>query len=367
MPDGTPPAFRCPVPLRFCKLADPLLPALVKRKWTCHPPQMPSAFIIGGTGQIGRAVAGSLSGAGWAVRVASRTRPSDLGTCDHVRLDRNQPGALAASLGGGADLLLDCVSMDAGDADHLLSVQDRVGTLVVVSSASVYRDEAGRTLDEAAECGFPRFPVPIPEDHPTVAPGPETYSTRKVAMERRLMEGARVPATVLRPCAIHGPHSRHAREWWFVKRLLDGRRRIPLAYGGRSRFQTTSTAAIAAAVRAAAAGEVSGVVNVADADAPTVAEIGRTVMAVMGRDAELVGLPDEAYPPTHGSTPWSIVAPMVCASSLPLAGTYAETVPPTIHWLVEATHGRDWREVLPQLAAYPRDHFDYAEDDKALA
>ena len=328
---------------------------------------MPLAFIIGGTGQIGRAVAGSLAGAGWTVRVASRTPPADLGSCEHVRLDRDQPGALTAALGEGVDLLLDCLSMGAGDADRLLSVQDQVGALVAVSSASVYRDKKGRTLDEAAECGFPQFPVPIPEDHPTVAPGPETYSTRKVAMERRLMEGARVPATVLRPCAIHGPHSRHAREWWFVKRLLDGRRLVPLAYGGRSRFQTTSTVAIAAAVRAAATGEAAGIVNVADADAPTVAEIGRTVMAVMGRDAELVGLPDEAYPPTRGATPWSTAAPMVCASSLPPAGTYAETVPPAIRWLVEATHGRDWREVLPQLAAYPSEHFDYAVDDGVTA
>ena len=53
---------------------------------------------------------------------------------------------------------------------------------------------------------------------------------------------------------------------------------------------------------------------------PTVAEIGRTVMAVMVRDAELVGLPDEAYPPTRGATPWSTAAPMVCASSLPAGG-----------------------------------------------
>ena len=301
------------------------------------------------------------------MRVASRTKPSEPVPGEHISLDRNAPGALAAALGEGTDLLLDCVSMDAGDADRLLSVQDRVGALVAVSSISVYRDEEGRTLDEAAECGFPRFPVPISEDYSTVAPGPETYSTRKVAMKRRLLEGTRVFATVLRPCAIHGPHTKHAREWWFVKRLLDGRRRIPLAYGGRSRFQTTSTAAIAAAVRTAASGEVSGVVNVADADAPTVAEIGRTVMAVVEREAEIVEFPDGAYPPKHGATPWSTAAPMVCASRVPPVGTYAETVPPAIRWLVEATRGRAWREVLPQLAAYPRDHFDYAMDDQAMA
>jgi hypothetical protein len=52
-------------------------------------------------------------------------------------------------------------------------VQCRVGALVVVSSASVYRD-AGRTLDEAAASGFPELPVPIPETQPTVEPGAAT-------------------------------------------------------------------------------------------------------------------------------------------------------------------------------------------------
>lgn len=327
---------------------------------------MPSAFLLGGTSQIGLAVATRLAREGWEVRLASRSAPRAEGPWRHVAWDREEPGALARALGAGADLLLNCVAFDAEHADHLLAVQGSVGRLLAVSSASVYRDEEGRTLDEAKDTGFPRFPLPIPEDHPTVEPGPETYSTRKVAMERRLLEGALVPATVLRPCAIHGPHSKHAREWWFAKRLLDGRRRIPLAYGGRSRFQTTSTAAIAEAVLHAAGGGAPAVLNVADADAPTVAEIGRTVMGAMGARAEFVGLPDEPYPPTGGATPWSTERPMVVASQAPSAGSYAETAPAAVAWLVEATRGRDWRAVLPQLAAYPREHFDYVADDRAL-
>ena len=333
---------------------------------SCDARAMPSALLLGGTGQIGLAVAAHLVREGWEVRLASRGAPSAEGPWRHVAWDREEPCALARVLGPGADLLLDCVAFEAADADQLLAVQGSAGCLVAVSSASVYRDEEGRTLDEARDTGFPRFPVPIPEDHPTVEPGPETYSTRKVAMERRLLEGSRVPATVLRPCAIHGPHSKHAREWWFVKRLLDRCERIPLAYGGRSRFQTTAASAIAEAALHAARGDAPAVLNVADADAPTVAEIGRAVMGAMGAEAELVGLPDEPYPPTGGITPWSVERPLVVASSAPSAGTYAETAPAAVAWLVEATRGRDWRAVLPQLAAYPRDHFDYGADERAL-
>ena len=43
---------------------------------------------------------------------------------------------------------------------------------VVISSSSVYRDEKGRTLDEAEKNGFPDLPEPIQETQPTVAPGP---------------------------------------------------------------------------------------------------------------------------------------------------------------------------------------------------
>ncbi|PRD44916.1 reductase [Phyllobacterium phragmitis] len=328
---------------------------------------MPLAFIIGGTGQIGLAVAATLARRGWDVRLASRAAPPAKGPWRHVTLDRSVSGALASALGEGADLMMDCISMDAAHAEELRSVQDRVGRIVATSSASVYRDTDGRTLDEARETGFPRFPVPISEDHPTVAPGPQTYSTRKVAMEQTLLSGARIPVTILRPCAIHGPYSKHAREWWFAKRLLDGRQRIPLAYAGRSRFQTTSTKAIANAVVHALKGHAPSVLNVTDADAPTVVEIGRAIMAAMECDAELVGLPDGPCLPSLGTTPWSVEHALVCASSAPAAGTYADTVPEAVQWLLEAMHDRDWRDVLPQLAAYPWELFDYEADDYALS
>lgn len=327
---------------------------------------MPSALLLGGTGQIGLAVANRLAGEGWDVRLGSRRKSAPEGPWRYVTWHRDRPGSFDRALGDGADLLLDCVGFDASAADRLLAVQGRVGHLMVISSASVYRDAQRRTLDEAVDgTGFPKFPIPIPEDCPTVDAGPETYSTRKVAMEECLLQ-AEAKATVLRPCAIHGPHSKHAREWWFVKRLLDGRTRIPLAYQGRSQFQTTSTAAIAEAVLFAVQSEAPAVMNVADADSPTVREIGQVVMDVMGTRAELVGLPDEPYPPAVGATPWSVPAPMIIGSSAPSAGSYAVTAPAAIDWLLRTIRDRDWRAMLPQLAAYPNDHFDYEAEDRLL-
>jgi nucleoside-diphosphate-sugar epimerase len=118
----------------------------------------------------------------------------------------------------GADALIDTIALTQLHADQLFDVQSCVGAFVIISSASVYRD-----------------------------PGPASYSTRKVALERMFLERARVPVTVLRACAIHRMGSQHPREWWLIKRILDGCRTIPLAYRGSSRFQTCAAAPVDAA------------------------------------------------------------------------------------------------------------------------
>ncbi len=327
---------------------------------------MPNAFIIGGSGQIGFAIANRLASDGWDVILSSRQPPTFGGLWQHVELDIRKPADLSTALTGEFDLLVSCVAFDATDARKLLEVQSRIKRIVVISSASVYTDSAGRTLDEAKDCGFPVFDGAITEQTSTVLPGPETYSTKKIAMELELLDKAKVPVTVLRPCAIHGRYSKHCREWWFVKRILDGRQQIPLAYDGRSRFQTTSTSAIADVVARLNDKTLPAIINVADADSPSVREIGHAIIDVMDSNTELVGLADEPYPPSMGASPWSIPHPFVCESVARSKIPYAETVPVTVRWLMEAVHGHAWQEMLPQLASYPRNLFDYKNEDDAL-
>ena len=269
---------------------------------------MPHAVLLGGTGQIGRAVARHLLDHDWTVTLAYRGRshPPDAlierGAVAAV-LDRDHSGTLAGVLGAGADLLVDAVAYGPEHARQLLEVQDDVGALVVISSASVNRDEAGRTLDEASETGFPVLPEPMREDQPTVEPGPETYSTRKVALERVLLDGATVPVTVFRPAAIHGPGSSHPREWWIVKRVLDRRPVIPLAYRGDSRFHTTAATNIAATVRIVAGLQGRRVLNVADPTALPVDAIAGLVGSHLGFSRRMLLVDDGRYPPLLGRTP----------------------------------------------------------------
>jgi len=320
---------------------------------------MPHAVILGGTGQIGLALATRLSQTGWSVTLASRSATAAQGF-SHTPFDRTSPNALQRAIGTGCNLLIDCIAFTAADAQSLLSVQCSIEHIIAISSASVYADEKGRTLDTAQSLGVPIYPIPIDETHPTIPPGPATYSTNKAAMEQTLLQNATAPVTILRPCAIHGPNSKHAREWWFVKRLLDNRPRIPLVDMGQNRFQTTSTQAICDAVLSALALTTPPILNVADADAPSVYEIGQTILSHLSGSCELV--PIETDHPTLGRTPWSLKHPIVCASVLPGKTPYTASIGPALDWL--KTLPRDnWQPHIPQLAAYPRDHFDYQTED----
>lgn len=274
------------------------------------------AFVLGGTGQIGRAVAREFLAANWIVTISHRgghPAPADLINrgVKVVILDRNNPGELARALGAGADVLIDATAYDQDHGSQLIALQGSVGSFVVVSSASVYRDDRGQTLDEALQNGFPELPIPIAETQLTVDPGPATYSTRKVALERRLLDAASAPVTVLRPCAVHGLNSRHPREWWLVKRILDRRPAIPLAYRGASRFHTSAAANIAALARVAADTPGHRVLNIADPDTPTVAEIAALTATRLGYKGRVIRLDDPAYPPPMGRTPWSLPRPFL--------------------------------------------------------
>lgn len=320
----------------------------------------------------------ALAREGWEVTAASRGElapPETLAEhgVEHVKLDRSRPGGLERAA-RDLDAVVDVVCFTAADARGLVELGDSVGSIVAISSASVYADAAGRTLDEARdEDDFPELPVPIPESWRTTVPGDETYSTRKVAMERVLLDQASVPVTVVRPCAIHGPGGRHAREWYFLKRALDGRPCVVLSYSGKSVFHTTSVANLAELILLACLAPATRVLNCGDPSPPAVGQIAALVAATAGHEFAQVRVPGAPPSPEVGDTPWSVVRPMVvdmAAAERELGyrpvTTYAEAVGETCAWLREAVGDRDWREVLPGLAVYPMPLFDYEAEDRWL-
>lgn len=329
---------------------------------------MPGDAIIIGTGQIGISCALNLAEHGWTVETIGRSgQPEALKQVGYRHADRDVPGQLERAIGDGANLLIDTVAFDASHGHQLGRLSERFDAIAAISSASVYCDEQGRTLDEAAANGFPHNMIAITETHATVRAGPATYSTRKIAMEQALLDAAAHKAIIIRPCAVHGPHSRHPREWWFVKRMLDGRRLIPLADGGQSRFQTTASVLIAALIAHIFAANGRGIFNCSDADSPSVREIGSAISAMLDINTEFISAPTGMI----GRTPWSIPLPFtianVAANGLGWAGaiSYSTNAIAAIKWLA-GRKTENWETAFNQLAAYPWNLFDYSEEDAWL-
>lgn len=336
---------------------------------------MGTALVIGGNGQIGVPAAAALARDGWQVRVMHRGSAPlapelvQLGVGEH-RGDRGDDDAVAAAVGDGVDVVLDCVAYHGGDAAQVLAHHDRLASAVVISSAAVYADAAGRTLGDDT---VPDLPVGVREDQVTVPPGRGGYAVEKAELEQTWLAGD-VPVTVLRPGAIHGPRAQNPREWFAVKRVLDGRRDVVLAFGGGSRFHTSAVANIAELVRLAARQPGRRVLNAVDPQAPSSAEIVRAVYETLGHDVRVHGL-DGPPEGTVGMNPWGVPAPWVLdmtAASSQLGYVapvdYVASLPPYLDWVVAQSRRGDWRETFTVFARHGGpDLFDYAAEDAWLA
>ena len=329
------------------------------------------AFLLGGSGQTGRALIPRLQGRGWEVVVGSRGQREVPSGVEQVCVDRGDGDALRAALGGGVEVLVDFVAFEREHAEQLLALSDLVGSLVVLSSASVYTDDAGRTMDEAKTPEeFPDYPVPIRErDQPTVPPGDSGYSAKKAAIEEVLLDQDETPATLVRAGAIYGPGG-SVREWYFVKRAIDGRRYVVLGNRGESRFNPVSTDNLAELIWLAAERPGRRALNAGDPGPPTLLEISREIAAALGHSWTEVLLPTPQEP---CETPWSCPKPVVLDMTeaafevgyRPVT-TYGRAVGATCDWLVEATSERAWEEVMPRMGEYLRDAFDYDAEDALL-
>ncbi len=294
--------------------------------------------------------------------------------CNTIALDRDEAGALRRAVPYGADVVIDCIAYDQSHANQLLEIESQVGAFVVISSASVYMDEHDRTLDEAQlPDEYPELPTPISETQRTVMPGPETYSSRKIALERTLLDKASIPTVILRPGAVYGIGSAHPREWWFLKRTLDGRKIVPLAYEGLSRFHTSSAKNIAELARLAVERSFHGILNACDSECLTVFEIGETIAATVSHQWSLVPIPHGREHGSAGMTPWSVPKPFVldmrAAANLGYRAvtTYQAEMPSYCAWLSAQARAQPWRQAFPILPQYPAsDLFDYAAEDEFM-
>jgi nucleoside-diphosphate-sugar epimerase len=332
---------------------------------------MQKALVFGATGQLGSAAIEHLLQSGWQVTAITRSRPEHLpSTVIKIVAGDQSRAEILRNLGQTFDAVFEPTAYSDSDANDLLEASSLFGSIVVVSSCSVYADEQGRSLDEASINGFPEFSAPMTETVATVTPGPETYSTRKVAMENVFRE-SKVPITILRPCAIYGRNSTHPREWWLVKRALDGRKQIPIAYDGKSIFHTSSAKGIASLVEICMLNPAQRILNVADLKPLTVIQIAAVLQEATNLQINMQ--PFAGQPAGHiGSSPWSTPRPYVidCTAAKALGWDggeeYAIAVKDTARWLLTFESNSNWSEQFTSFANYPNDPFDYTAEDNWL-
>jgi nucleoside-diphosphate-sugar epimerase len=333
---------------------------------------MAKVLVFGATGQLGRSVVKTALNAGWKVIAVTRGRPEHLSQGVEALVVGNQTRSqIIRALGTSVDVVFDPTVYDEADAVDLLAASAHFGAAVVVSSCSVYADAQGRSLDEAAQNGFPRFDAAMTEATPTVPPGPQTYSTRKVAMEN-IFRASPLPITILRPCAIYGKFATHPREWWLVKRALDGRSQIPIAFSGESVFHTSSAAGIANLAELCMRKPENRILNVADPQPLSVLNIAAALEIATQLAINLhpfAGSPRGSV----GASPWSVPLPYAlncsAAEALRWGGgqPYREAVVETAQWLLQFKNRSDWKAQFTGFSNYTYDPFDYSAEDTFFA
>src|SRR5215475_5227316 len=138
-------------------------------------------IVLGGSGQVGRAVAARLAGEGWHVVCSGRSParfPAELRDAgvEFAESDRYDADDLRQLLTPGADVVVDCAGYTAGHTRMLLPFQPDVGSVVFISSKAVYVDEHGRHSNSDEP---PDFGGPVTEEQPTLAPSDADYQSRE--------------------------------------------------------------------------------------------------------------------------------------------------------------------------------------------
>lgn len=197
-------------------------------------------LIIGGTRFIGRHLVGQLKQLGHEVTVFHRGQtplPTWFEDVKVVHGDRKNPDDLLRLAGGEEyDVVVDTVIYTPQEAEQAVNAfRERTGHYIMISTGNVYK------LDRSPA---PHRETDELEDNPEFAYG---YNKRRA--EDVLFDAyreCRFPAVTLRMPSIYGPYDYQAREWYFIKRLLDGRTRFLLPDGGMGVFHREYAGNIAA-------------------------------------------------------------------------------------------------------------------------
>lgn len=310
--------------------------------------------ILGGTAFIGRAITERLVADGHTVLVVHRgeTEPADLPEVAHLHVDRERLPSKRAEIEAFApNAAVEVYAMNAADSQAGLDALPDGIRLVAISSGDVYRAFDGLNSGRQTD------PLPLDE----TAPLRTRFFVAGERYENIEVEAAYAErgATILRLGAVYGPHDDQRRFDFVLRRLLAGRKRIPIGAGqflfSKVYVRDVATAVVCALTEPGAVGETF---NVVERRTPGFRLLAEQILdAASARDVELVEVPDAVLP-----------------SDLAITRTLRQ------HLLMDAAKARSvlgWTETEPERAlaeatqwylAHPADDRDddFSADDAAL-
>ena len=239
-------------------------------------------------------------------------------------------------------------------------LKGQVERLISIGGMGVYRGLIAGPPSGTA------LPIPIPEDAPLhTDPTVNKFYHNVYLGERTVMEGHEngyFRATVLRYPAIYGPRAVPPVEWYWVKRILDGRKQLILPGGGmtlvqRGYAQNLAHAVILSLENDRASGQIY---NAGDERSLTIKAIIDIIADALGHQWEQINVPIDSAPQAN---PYGIFS----HSLLDLSKIKSELGYRDIVGVGEATRKTAlWLKDNPPPDQELAQAFDYAEEDRII-
>lgn len=320
-------------------------------------------LVVGGTRFIGRYVVEELLSHGHKVILYHRGRHEVTFSTpvEHIHGDRRDYEEFKEKVAGlSLDAVVDIIPYRPEDSQAIVEAfRGRIGHSVHLSTGAVYARDV---------------PIPISEDTPLSDDPNNVYAYNKILCERVILEAQNeggFPATILRLAAVYGPHDYEPREWFFVRRILDGRKRIALPGTGEDLFHRVYVRNVAAGVVLALENPQSDgqIYNLAHEKALTLRQITEMIARILNHRWEIVAIPRELL--VFGN-PYAMPRPRVFdISKIKNDLGYREPISPeqgmkkTVEWLLQnpPEKGSWW-----EYGRSPSRHcpFDYTLEDQAV-
>ena len=264
------------------------------------------ALVIGGTGPTGHFMVNGLIDRGFKVAILHTGRhevdeiPPEV---EHIHTDPFSTTALASALRGRT---FDVLIATYGRLRRIAELtRDHTEQFISIGGVPAYSGYMNAPVWSPAG-----LPVPTAEDAPLVQDEAEDAKGWRIVRTEERVFDQHPDAIHFRYPIVYGKYQLAPREWCIVRRLLDGRRRMIVPDDGLSLYCHGYAGNLAHAVLLAVdqADRARGkIFNVGDVEQLTLRQIIEIIAAALGREIELVSMPNSLALPARPllAQPWS--------------------------------------------------------------